>query len=84
MTLHEVVADLCRRFAPLPLSADTRPRYRYVLPDGRVIRVIHDKDDRPKSSISFELRPDDSLWASADRIPGTARRTVVAELVGGQ
>jgi hypothetical protein len=35
--------------------ADTRPRFSYRLPDGRIVRVIHDHGDEPKQEITYEM-----------------------------
>ena len=35
---------------------DARPRYRYALPDGTIIRVIHDVGEEPRQVITFTER----------------------------
>lgn len=64
-------------------ATDSRPRVKYILPDGRPILVIHDHGQVPKATITFELRSDDVLWDSAQRIPGSQRRIVAAHLAVG-
>jgi hypothetical protein len=67
---------------PIPLAHDSRPRHRYTLPDGRVIRVIVDHGDVPDPMITFEITPSDALWSSAQRF-GATRRCVLATLTEG-
>lgn len=74
---------LPRDLGSTPLSADTRPRVKYTLPDGRVIRLIIDHDNIPKPMITFELRRDDPLWTMAQRFEGSERRYVLASLAEG-
>lgn len=63
---------------------DSRPRYRYSLPDGRVILVIADHGDVPDPMITFELKSDDVLWGAAQKCYGGGdRRCVLATLVQG-
>lgn len=64
-------------------AIDSRPRVKYILHDGRPIPVIHDHDEVPKPSIIFEVTDRDPLWNLANRIPGSARRTVHATLATG-
>lgn len=39
---------------PAPL-VDTRPRYPYRLPDGRVVQVIHDVGEQPRPTITCDF-----------------------------
>lgn len=55
---------------------DTRPRIKYLYPDGRIAHVIHDHGQRPRFRVDLELRPDDPLWPTAEQRAGTARRFV--------
>lgn len=64
-------------------STDTRPRVKYLLPDGRPLTVVCGHDELPKPMISFELRADDDLWNKAQRIAGSTRRIVWAQLAQG-
>lgn len=56
------------------MSTDTRPRFRYRLPDGTAIRVIHDHGEQPKPFISYEVAPSPH--------PHIGRSFVTAELIG--
>lgn len=58
------------------MYTDTRPRVKYLFPDGRVARVILDHGERAKSRVDLELLPDDPLWPTAERRPGTTSRFV--------
>jgi hypothetical protein len=63
---------------------DTRPRLKYVMPDGRPITVIGAKDKAPEEVITVELRQDDPLWHKAQPSPhGGTRRIVHATLAVG-
>lgn len=55
---------------------DTRPRFKYIFPDGRVALIIRDHGDRPPARLDLELSPSDPLWSTAERRPGTQRRFV--------
>lgn len=58
---------------------DSRPRVRYILPDGRPIVVICDHGQTPDEVITFELRQDDPLWDKAQpSYTGAQRRIVYA------
>jgi hypothetical protein len=37
------------------MVSDTRPRYPYLLPDGRTIRVIHDHGELPRQTVTYDL-----------------------------
>lgn len=67
----------------MPLSHDSRPRFKYTLPDGRMILVIHDHGETPSPMTSFELRIGDALWDKAQRQSGSGRRFVLATLAEG-
>lgn len=63
---------------------DTRPRLKYVMPDGRPITVVGAKDKAPDELITVELRQDDPLWNLAQPSPhGSLRRVVHATLAVG-
>lgn len=68
------------RLAPV---TDTRPRHKYVLPDGRPILVIRDHDEVPPPVVTFEIRADDPLWDEAQPVEGSNRRFVLATLANG-
>lgn len=55
---------------------DTRPRFKYTFPDGRVALIIRDHGDAPPARLDLELVQSDPLWATAERRPGTQRRFV--------
>jgi hypothetical protein len=52
---------------------------KYILPDGRPLIALHPGGAAPTPMLMFELTPDDELWPRGQRIPGTARRFVLAE-----
>lgn len=54
-------------------------RTKYILPDGRSLIAISPGTTEPKPMLTLELTPDDALWPSGQRIPGTQRRFVLAE-----
>lgn len=37
------------------MPTDTRPRYPYRLPDGRIVKVIHDYNEQPKAEITYDI-----------------------------
>jgi hypothetical protein len=37
------------------MVTDTRPRFSYRLPGGRIVRVIHDHGEIPKFEITYDL-----------------------------
>lgn len=41
---------------PSAVYVDGRPRFEYRMPDGSVVRVIHDHDETPKARIDFTLK----------------------------
>lgn len=66
-----------------PLSADSRPRVKYLLPDGRVILVITDHGEEPKPMTTFEVTADDPLYPQAQNAFRSERRFVLASLAVG-
>lgn len=66
----------------MALSADTRPRHKYLMPDGRPIMVIVDHGDRPKPMVDLELRKEDPLWEQAQKV-SAGRRIVWCALAEG-
>jgi len=58
-------------------------RTKYILPDGRPIIAITSRATEPQPMITFEILPGDALWSQGQRIPGTQRRFVLAEMALG-
>ena len=58
-------------------------RTKYILPDGRPIITITSRSAKPQPMITFEVLPGDDLWSQGQRIPGTQRRFVLAEIALG-
>lgn len=75
---------VCPGKRPTYSARDTRPRVKYVLPDGRPISVICDHGQVPADVITFELSPTDPLWPQAQPdASGSTRRLVHATLAQG-
>lgn len=64
-------------------SADTRPRIKYALPDGRVLLVVQPRNSEPLPMVPFDVAPGDELWPIAQRRAGSAQRFVLARLAVG-
>ena len=58
-------------------------RTKYILPDGRPIIAITSSVTEPQPVITLEVSPGDILWPQGQRIPGTQRRYVLAEMALG-
>jgi hypothetical protein len=68
---------ICPGKRPTYSARDTRPRVKYVLPDGRPIVVILDHGDVPAEVITFELASGDPLWSKAQPAYGGGNRRIV-------
>lgn len=63
------------------MYTDTRPRYKYLFPDGRVAHVIRDHGDVAPLRVDFQLATTDALWPTAERRAGTTSRFIWLRLV---
>lgn len=62
---------------------DTRPRAKYVTPDGRPVTVICDHGETPRDVIELQIVESDPLWKTARRRAGTSQRFVELRLARG-
>lgn len=62
---------------------ETMTHTKYILPDGSSILAVSPGTTEPKPMLTLELSPGDALWSRGQRIPGTQRRFVLAEMALG-